>query len=39
MRHKTAFSEGHFWENFGLFVFFATGLTALWYMVTNVILW
>ena len=39
MRRKSAFVGGHFWENFGLLVFFVAGLTGLVYMVTNVISW
>jgi len=39
MRRKTAFNEGHFWENVGMFVFMAAGLVALWYVMTNVISW
>jgi hypothetical protein len=39
MRRKTAFNEGHFWENIGLFVFMAAGLVGLWYVMTNVISW
>jgi len=39
MRRKSAFNEGHCLENVGLFMFFAAGLTGLWYMVTNVISW
>jgi hypothetical protein len=39
MRCKSAFNEGHSLENVGLFLFFAAGLTGLWYMVANVIPW
>jgi hypothetical protein len=39
MRKKTAFNEGHFWENVGMFVFVLAGLVGLWYMMTNVISW
>ena len=39
MRRKSAFVGGHFWENFGLVVFFVAGLTGLLYIVTNVISW
>ena len=39
MRRKSAFVGGHFWENFGLLVFFVAGLTGLVYVVTNVISW
>jgi hypothetical protein len=39
MRRKTAFNEGHFWENVRMFVFMAAGLVALWYVMTNVISW
>jgi hypothetical protein len=39
MRRKSAFNEGHFWENIGMFVFVAAGLVALWYMMTSVISW
>jgi len=39
MRRKSAFNQGHFWENLGMFVFMAAGLAGLWYMMTNVISW
>jgi hypothetical protein len=39
MRRKSAFKEGHFWENVGLLVFFVAGLVALMYIMTNVLSW
>ena len=28
MRRKSAFNQGHFWENLGMFVFMAAGLAG-----------
>jgi hypothetical protein len=39
MRRKSAFNEGHFWENIGLFVFLVAGMIGLWYVMTTVISW
>jgi hypothetical protein len=39
MRKKSAFNEGHFWENIAMFVFVLAGLAGLWYMMNNVISW
>jgi hypothetical protein len=39
MRRKSAFNQGHFWENIGMFLFMAAGLVGLWYVMTNVISW
>jgi hypothetical protein len=39
MRRKSAFNEGHFWENVGMLVFVVAGLVALLYIMTNVLSW
>lgn len=39
MRRKTAFSEGHFWENVGIFLFVVAGMAGLLYLMSNVITW
>ena len=39
MRRKSAFNEGHFWENIRMFVFVLVGLAGLWYLMANVISW
>jgi hypothetical protein len=39
MKKKTAFNEGHFWENVGMFIFVAAGLVGLWYMMNNILAW
>jgi hypothetical protein len=39
MRRKTAFNEGHFWENIGMFLFVVAGMIGLWYIMSTVMNW
>jgi len=39
MRRKTAFNEGHFWENIGMFLFVVAGMIGLLYIMSTVMNW
>jgi hypothetical protein len=39
MRRKSAFSQSHFWENVGMFLFVVAGLVGLWYVINDVLSW